>query len=320
MKNLKFLLSAMLIAFGLMFTSCNKDKDKDAIPQGELKFVIEYTDFDLKADVPLCSDSSMDYVMFKIDNGDWISSPVLNANGKILTKVLKMAPGTYHLTDFVVYHDVLPVGEGPEDMIVRAAPEVGSEYWDLMANPLDIEIVVEEFIKKEYVVDVLCFEDLFYDKFGFTWFELNLVRIERQCFFGDVCVDNLDAYGESVYADQQEGLQSDMPLIMKIEVWHADTLQRTFTNWDNLGEGDCMEVYWANDEDVEEEFTFILYGWLPDGTGAFDWGYIGEWTFFDDACPNTDNGDPDNDDGVVDLYVGDCYLSTPDYVFPAWMY
>ena len=272
MKNLKILLSAMLIAFGLMFTSCDKDKDNDAIPQGEFKFVIEYTDFDLKADVPMCDEAlTMDYIKFKIDGGDWISSPVLNANGKILTKVLKMAPGTYSLTDFVVYHDVAPIGEGTEDILVRAAPEVGSEYWDLMANPLNIEIVVEEFIKKEYVVDVLCFEDLFYDKFGFTWFELNLVKIERQCFFGDFCVTNLDAYANSEYVGQVQGLQSDMPLIMQIEVYKNDgtTPIRTFDNMTTLGEGDCMEVYWANDEDLEEQFTFKLYGWLPDGTGAF---------------------------------------------------
>jgi len=304
----------MLLAFGLMFTSCNKDKDVAVTPEGEYTLAIEQTDFGFKAAVPMCSDSSMDYVMFKIDDGDWQMSPVLNANGKILTKVLKMAPGTYHLTDFVVYHDVLPVGPGEEDMIVRAAPEIGSEYWDLMANPLNIEIIVEEFIKKEYIVDVLCFEDLFYDKFGFTWFELNKVRIERQCFFGDVCTGKLYQFEGSIYEDQSQGLQMDMPLIMKIEVYKNDetTPIRTFDNMANLGEGDCMEVYWANDEDLEEQFQFVLYGWLPVGSN-FGWVKYHTWTFFDDNCPDT------GEDGVVDFTIGECNIEGSDYTFAPYV-
>ncbi|MCK5776407.1 MAG: hypothetical protein KAH25_09525 [Bacteroidales bacterium] len=313
MKNFKYILFTMLIAFGLMFTSCNKDKDKEVVPQGEFTFTIEQTDFDLKATVPMCIDSSMDYVMFKLNSGDWQMSPVLLTNGKYVTKVLKMAPGNYLLTDFVVYHDVAPIGVGPEDIIVRAAPEVGSEYWDLMANPLDIEIIVEKFIKKDFIVDVLCFEDLLYEKFGFTWFELNLVKIERQCFFGDICTGKLYQFDGSLYAQQSQGLQMDMPVIAMIEVWHADTLQRSFDNMDVLGEGECLEVYWANDEDLEEEFIFKLFAWLPQG-GSFDWQLIHEWTFLDDDCPEA------GEDGVVDYTIGDCSINgDEDFQFAPWV-
>ncbi|MCK5776406.1 MAG: hypothetical protein KAH25_09520, partial [Bacteroidales bacterium] len=158
--------------------------------------------------------------------------------------------------------------------------------------------------------------------FGFTWFELNLVKIERQCFFGDICVADLGLYVQSVYVDQQEGLQVDMPIIMRIDVYKNDKPDpiRSFNNMATLGEGDCMEVYWANDEDLEEEFTFMLYGWLPDMYGAFDWRFVNTWTFLDDDCPATNVPDFLTDDGVVDFYVGDCWLTQPDYAFPPWIY
>jgi len=311
MRKFIYLL-ALVLTVGITLQSCNKDKDVPTQSQTEVSFAVEQTNFpELKADVPMCSDLSMDYAVFVLGGVEY-TSPVLFANGKILTQPIKLDIGNYTLTDFLVYHDVLPIGAGTEDILVRAAPEVGSEYWDLMANPLNIEIAVEAFIKKEVLIDVLCFEDLFYEKFGFTWFEMNLVKIERQCFFGDICTGKLPQYEGSLYEQQSQGLQMDMPLIMKIEVWHADTLQRTFDNVANFGEGDCMEVYWANDEDLEEEFTFVLYGWLPVGS-SFEWVKYHTWTFFDDNCPET------GEDGVVDFVIGECNIEGSDYVFAPYV-
>jgi len=329
MKNLRFLsIIALMLVGGLYLTSCNKDKDAQNDQQTEVQFAIQQTDFtNFKEynpdEVPMCVDLSMDYVVFVIDDGTnetSYTSPVLNANGKLLTQAVKLATGDYTLVSFLVYHDNTPAGAGSEDVIVRAAPDPSGIYWDLMEYPLDIPFTVEAFKKQEILIDVLCYEDLWFQDFGFTWFEMNLVKIERICFFGDVCMYDAANYAGSDYELQATGLQADMPAIMKVEVYKGQDLIRTFMNdgefhWDanangpnepgylgHYGEGACMEVYWANDEDLTEEFTVILYVLYYDvANDNFDYHYVGEATF-DDEFPSALIGP----EGVVDFVVGNC--------------
>ncbi len=319
----------------LIITSCKKDEPNN--PAAELtvdmEFQIEQTDFgsfkSTDSDVPQCSEFSMDYVVFEFNGTEYNSPLFTTMDGKTLTKAVKLPvldnQGTYPLTKFVVYHDVLPVGAGEEDIIVRAAPEPNSKFHDLMTNKLNLDIEVEAFKKKEVTIDVLCFEDLFYEDFGFTWFEMNRVKIERQCFFGDVCTGKLadfDVDG-SYYRLQSQGLLMDMPAVMKVKVykkaggeWGSPT--RVFDNimfedgtgW--YGEGACMEVYWANDEDKVEDFKFELYVQLPSGVGM-DWILIDVFKFQDE------NGPESGSDGVVDFVVGNCQIDEADYKYPAWM-
>lgn len=327
-----------MIFAGLLFTGCKKD-EPNTPPAGintvDVEFQIMETDFqNLKgsdADVPVCSDLPMDYVKFTFGDVEYTSN-VFVANGILVTQVVRIELGqnvpsqTLNLTNFVIYNDVLPMGPGSEDIIVRAAPAPNSLYWNLMEHPLNISVDVDAFVKKQITVDVLCFEDLFYDNFGFTWFNPNLVKIERQCWFGDICTGKLDQYEGSLYEDQSEGLQMDMPAIMKIDVSKklnqndSYVLVRSFENkyvpdalgnptdvlW--LGEGDCMEVFWANDEDLTEYFKFDLYVWLPVGTGM-DWVPLDTWEFTDGNCP-----DPGNDN-VNDFVVGYCQLGNVDYTY-----
>ncbi len=320
MKRLSFLLVVAILAM----YSCKKDVPQTPVSNNtvELEFSIDQADFpSLKNSdtdsVPECIDLPMNYVEFDFGGVTYFSDIFVTMDGKILTKAVKInldqaAMQTVTLTKFLVYTDVLPVGPGPEDVLVRAAPEMGSLYWDLMENKLDIDVEVEAFIKKEVVVDVLCFEDLYYQNFGFTWFELNKVKIERQCWFGDICTGKLADYTNSAYEGQVNGLQMDMPAIAKIEVFKEGNLIRTFDNTPWLGEGQCMEVYWANDEDLPELFRFDLYVWLPVGAN-FDWVLIDVFEFYDDDCP-----DPGTD-GVNDFVLGACQMPDADLVYPAWM-
>ena len=112
----------------------------------------------------------------------------------------------------------------------------------------------------------------------------------------------------------------DMPAIFEIKVYKEDQLIRTFSNEEWYGEGQCLEVYWANDLDVVENFSFALYVLLPDGPGL---GYtlIDSITFQDDNCPSPGETDPDHPDydGVVDFTVGACNIEGADLVYPAWM-
>ena len=266
MKNfVLFRIIILMISAGLLFTACKKDQPSNPGNQtAELEFVIQQTDFgslkSTREEVPQCDDQwSMDYVVFNF-NGTPYTSPVFLVDGELLTQAVKVVlgqdvgSGVYQLTNFLVYHDVTGNGKSDDDLLLRAAPAPGSTYHHLMVNKLNLDVTVEAFKKHQVIIDVLCFEELFYDNFGFTWFELNDVRIERQCFFGDICVDDFGPYAGSYYASQSGGLQMDMPAIMQIK-----TYKMVDGNWegpmnvfDNVydadgndwfGEGDYIEVY-----------------------------------------------------------------------------
>ena len=335
------------VAMTVIFTACKKEVPQAPVADTvEVEFVIDQTDFGgLKStdNVPLCNDLPWSYVKFIIHeettNTDTpYTSEIIHMMGGDedgLTQVVKLpvkdpvsgVAYVYTLTSFLVYSDVLPIGP-VGDVIVRAAPAEPtagnpSEYWDLMTHKLDLPIVVEGFKKKQIIIDVLCFEDVYYEAFGFFWFEMNDVRIEKQCFFGDVCTGKLADFEGSLYASQSQGVQMDMPAIMKVEVLKEDTLTglfkiiKEFTNdtWQTPGEGDCMEVYWANDLSLEENFQFNLYVWLPFGN-TFKWKLIddSQMAFTDDGV-----GLKIGDDGVIDFTVGNCNIYGADYVYPAFM-
>jgi len=322
MRKLNYLVVLFVFVGGLFLQSCNKD-EVQKVPEAEMQFVINQTDFEFKTlddSVPMCQDLSMDYVVFELA-GTTYTSPIMFANGKFLTKTVKLdaIDGTYALTSFFVYHDNLPVGPDSQDVMIKAAPLPNSTYHDLMVNKLDLEISVEAFEKAEVIIDVLCYEDIFYDAFGFTWFDMNQVRIERQCVFGDICIpdDYLfegSPYIQSLYADQENGLQTDMPAIMEVKVYKSTELIRTFSNanWDYPGEGSCLEVYYANDEDLAESFTYEVYVLKPnEANGTMEYQLVGTINFDDEV------GGITGDDGVVDFVVGDCNLDDVDY---QWAY
>ena len=315
----------LFVTMAVIFTACKKEiPDAPVQDTVELEFVIDHTDFGgLKGtneDVPECDDAlSLDYAKF-IFNGTTYTSQILLVDGELLTQVVKLpyvAGATYTLSQFLIYHDVLPVGPGSEDVLVRAAPEEGSKYHPLMVNKLNLEVEVLEFKKRQVIIDVLCFEDLYYESFGFTWFEMNDVRIERQCFFGDVCTGKLGDFANSLYELQSAGVQMDMPAIDSIAVFKKNSggtydFIKGFSSVGWLGEGDCLEVWWANDLDLEEEFSFALYVLLPNGSNMA-YTLIDSIPFLDDNCP-----DP-GPDGVVDFTVGACNIDGADLVYPAWM-
>lgn len=319
MRKLLFMITA--VAF--LFTACEKDNQKQAVQNTQdgatIEFKIDQTDFGYKNTVPMCDDElSMDYVMFTVldslDATTSYKSMIYYVGGEMLTQVIKLPVGTYHLTSFVVYNDNGTPDDDNDDIIVRAAPLPNSEYWDLMQFKLNLEFTVDAFYKKQYEIDVLCYEELFYEEFGFTWFQFHDVRIERQCFFGDICVMNLEDFAGSEYELQEYGIQMDLPAIFEIRVWKEgdDMPLRTFSNLDWLGEGQCLQVYWPNRLDVEEQFAFQLMVWLPVGDGQFDWVQVHIWYFFDGDCPEP------GEDGVVEFVLGDCILGGSDFVFPPY--
>ena len=299
--------------------SCEKDQAIQEIPEAGVQFIIQEADIDFKNtdETPKCEDLSMDYAVFDFADETYIS-PIIFADGKYLTNTVKLDfGGFYSLTSFSVYHDYLPIGKGPEDVLIKTSPADGSPYADLMENPLIIDIEVETSKKKEVDVEVLCYDSLFEKELGMGSFEIKKVTIERQCFFGDVCLtdDLRDAFIGSDYEMQENGLQMDMPAIMKIMVYKDGELVNTFSNKEYFGEGKCLEVFWENNEDKEESFTFELYVYYPNSAGEMDLVLIDTFDFKDAQGVNSNVPNYKSDDGVVDFVIGNCTLSAADYSY-----
>jgi len=300
----------MITAMAFLFVACEKDQAIVQTDQQEtsIEFKIDQSNFDLKNTVPMCDDDAIwSHVVFTIEDADGITSSytsTINYIGdEFLTQVIKLDPGVYLLTSFMVYDT--------DGNIIRAAPMSGSIYHDLMMYQLDLEFTVEAFFKKQIAIDVLCYEELAYDDFGFTWFEFNDVRIERQCIFGDICIDDYQAYIGSLYDLPGQGIQFDMPAIIKVKIFKEDAVDpiRVFSNEDTYGDGTCLEIYWPNRiADEGEEFNVELYVWLP-GANGFEYVLMDTWNFVDG------NGATTGTDGVVDFVIGGCNLDPADYEY-----
>lgn len=303
------LLFTMTAAVALLFTACDKDKDQEQTPaSAEFEFKIDQTDFNFKSDVPECLDLDLDYVKFVV-NGVTYTSDIYYVEGEMLTEVIKLPVGEYTMTSFLVYNDNGTTGDESDDILVKASPSSDSEYFDLMTNPLDLTFSVDAFFKKQITVDVLCFEDLFYESFGFTWFQFNDIKIERLAFFGDICTGCYIDYEGSLYDSQLNGVQMDMPAIFQVKIFKEGVTDpiRTFDNSEWFGEGAALEVYWPNDLSKEDNFTFELWVLLPSGD-SFDYQLITVWDVQDEFGP-------EGDDGIVDFVLGSCQIQGADYQF-----
>ncbi len=307
MRKLNYLIIVMMIATGLFMQSCEKDQ---AVEQqtAEVSFAIDNTGLDLKftPDVPPCSDADMSYVEFTIDGVPY-NSPVIWVDGMPKTQAIKLfvnndgTPMDYTLEDFYVYD--------AQANLIMAAPAFESTYWDLMVNRLELTFTVEAFKKQEVIIDVLCYEELLYQYFGFVWFELNEVVIHQLCFFGDLCFVD-DPWGEPApyqwYVEYGEVMDAVAKMYITIEKLGDDDYFLAFDG-QYLAEGNCLEVYWADDIDKDETFELTVYLYGPNGEVFMAFSD----TFTDS---DTEHVMVEGLDGMIDFVVGDCGDGTADYI------
>jgi len=317
MYKLFYVFMAVLL---LGMVSCKKDQpqpDPVKSGQGEIQFNIIQSSFNSfkngNDETPECSDLSWSYAKFELGGVIYTSPIITMPGGDLLTQVVKLDTGDYQLTSFYVYNDNGTPNDDSDDVLVRAAPKPNSDYWSLMKNQLDLDVHIDAFKKISFEVDVLCYEDIYYEAFGFTWLEINDLTIEKICVFGDVCTGKLNDFEGSLYASQSQGLQMDMPAIFQVELYKEGVLQKTFSNESWKGEGECLEIYWANDMDLLEHFSLVLKVLLPYGN-SFSYIVVDSIPFIDDTV-----GLITGDDKILDFTVGNCNLNGADYEYPAWI-
>jgi len=302
MKKLIFISLAVLMTLGFLTQSCKKDVPVlESTPQGEIVFNTSEFGFKSGDPIPECNDTlEMSYAKFIID-GVTYKKYLQIANGQYVTKALQLDTGIYVLTHFAVFDDNGTPGDETDDIPVMAAPQPGTKYYDLMVNKVPISIHIEKFKKVKYYVDVVCVDSINYTDFGFVWFELNKVVVHELCVFGNICTLDSSLYENSLYEQQSQGLQYEMPAIFNVLMYKDGILQSTFSNEAWFGEGECLSVHWADDIDLPEEFYMVIKTLMPAVGGGM--AYITT----DSVLINPEDGSGlILNQGVYYFHTGDC--------------
>jgi len=246
------------------------------------------------------------------NNGNPIQVDIFYLTGVPYTNSIQLPPGTYTLTDFIIYNDNQTPNNTADDIVLAAAPHTGSTYAQYVTNPLNINFTVTQFSKLNQPIECVCYQESNYTDFGFTFFQIQEITVRQQAFFGDLCILHITDYIGSLYQQQASGLQPDMPAIFKIEVWRNGTMMSTFDNSSWKGEGQPLIVQYADRQQIVDNFEFKLDVLVKQGAG-FNYTYIWSW-YVTDATPIND---PDHN-GVIDFSLGYCNTSA-DYVFSPWI-
>lgn len=308
----------------LLLTNCTKEKDKvDTQTLGEVVFAA----IDLNTDKNDPGDPDFDISMIECDpllevnyakvvlNGETYRPLTFVLDGMLYTQSLKLLPGDYVIEEFSLMDDMGTSDYG-DDMVVKSTPLYGSHYADFVSYPLlnpdyPIDFTVVEFLKEEFSIDVLCYVPADIGEFGFEWFEVTQMTILEQCFFGDICIDNADLYGGSLYGPI---IDVDEIAIFKIDVWRDGEFVESFENTYYVGDvlmfTSPLCIEYANYDLEDNVFDFVLSIYVDD-YGSFGYMEYYTWTFSNFDMIPSNNGE-DVDDGVVDFVLGDCVMDPAD--------
>lgn len=332
MKKLLFL----IVLIGLAVSSCNKPENLVLEQDVIFKAVAFETGF--KSDEDICNNEVAHYALLTIQAIDESGDPVgaseektvdiFYLNGTMYTNTLKLDPGTFELTSFLLmnYGDDNQF-DGGDDVIVYASPDEGSLNSQIVQG-LPIEFTVGAFMKNEVNIEVLCFQEAFYTDFGFSWFTFDFTNVANNdlVFFGDFCTKYFEDYKGSFYEDQANGLRHDMPAIFQIEVFRTtvDVTREFVGRYNNLyhednspwfGVGAPLVVPSPDDPSIDEVFEFVLLIYVKVGN-SFQIKEFARFTSNDAGGLNgiTDKGG----DGVYDFVLGSC-VPDADIVLPPYM-
>ena len=329
MKKLDFLKIVIGLFFGLVIFSCNKD-DASVILTEQLEkqeVVFDINDFmpntlsskglfsakdngDSPNDetVPNCLDLEPSFVDIRIIGPDQIPTTymlkLVTLANKTETEVLKLTPGIYTITDFVV--------RAADGTLLWASPREGSYYeqlWDLTGVDLVFEVPVFDKLRVE--IDVLCYRPYDYERFGFVWFKYAVTEIHTVCFYGDICTKFFNEWHEMgrenpYYLQDFDGY--DFPAIFSVVVKNSEgvvvndlELNSNAAYW-GIGQPLCIE--YPDQVEIDNEiFDFEIWLAMPNGSNVL----LYEGQFNDTAMAEIGNPEAfGGTDGIFDFVVGNC--------------
>ncbi|MCD6178584.1 MAG: hypothetical protein J7K39_01650 [Bacteroidales bacterium] len=299
MKRL-FYLSLIL---GLILVSCNKPPEIPSIQDVIFQATTNTSGLKSSCDNPIAN-----FALIEID-GITQQVGVFYLDDKIYTNTLKLAPGNHTLNMFVLVNDGGTPDNPDGDIIVQAAPLSGNTFANFVSKPLPFNFKVDAFYKTEIPIELLCYEAADYDDFGFAWFSIEEIAVREFCFFGDICIDDYMSYTGSLYENQRNGLQHDMPAIFKIDVIRNDNLLITYDNAEWYGEGRPLCVDYPDYSNYTDNYKFVLSILLKEGE-EFNYVELYTWETTDaEQLPNIGS------DNILDFVLGDC-VPDADLIIP----
>ena len=300
----------------LLLTNCKKECKQDTNYPGELVFTAidmgtQKDGYDIQ-----CNDQLVITHARVQLNGTFYYPLTFELDGKLYTQSIKLAPGAYTINEFSLMDDMGTPNFYDDDQIVKSTPMFDSEYAQYVSNPMDgdPDFTIVAFEKNEYAIDVLCFIPANYMEFGFEWFVITEITVREQCFFGDICIKDVNQYAGSLYGPN---VTLDEVAIFKIKAFNGDALIGTYNNTyydDNnvLQYNSPLCIEYADFDNMIDNYTFELWIYVTSGD---NWDYVlfHTWNFTDDQMI------PAGDDGVVDFVLGNCVSSYTDLLLPPWM-
>ncbi len=237
--------------------------------------------------------------------------PVYKIDGNIYTTSIKLDPGNYTLTKFLLMNSGTSSSDSTDDAVAYALPMAGSEYAAFVAHPAGLTFNVNTLNKKEIPVEVLLFNPADYQKFGFDFTVLPNTSIRHQFFSGRFIPADFNTYTGSLYQSQPNGLQADMPALFRIDVYRNGIFVKTYNNEDSLGLSP-LKISYPDGNQSNDRFRFDLYIYGKSGTG-FDYRFISSWEF--------SNGQQlhHSSDGIVHFVVGNAQDTQTDYAFGPYL-
>ena len=308
----------------LLLTNCKKEDKVDEQSPGELVFApVDISDTEKDGFDVLCDLTLTITLAHVVLNGIDYYPLTFVLGDKLYTQSIKLDPGAYIINEFELMDDMGTPGFYDDDEIVKATPMWNSEYAVFVDNALmepgeEYGFTIVEFLKLEVYIDVLCYIPSDFELFGFVWFDVTPITVREQCFFGDLCIYDLDLYYGSLYGPL---IEADEKAIYKIMVYrdgeYVDEYFNTYYDAQQVFTYDSPLCVPYADYDLEENFfIFELWVLVPVGSG-FEYVYMYTWDFWD-AETILDDGDA-GEDGVVDFVVGDCVVTPSDLVLPPWL-
>ncbi len=248
----------------------------------------------------------VDYALIGIDTKVY-AAQVYNLEGTLYTTSIKLAPGTYTLTKFLLMNNNQTPTDSSDDVLAYATPMAASDYASFVDRPAGFSFNVGTLVKTEVPVEVLLFNPDDYQKFGFSFAVLPQTTIREQHFTGRFLPADPNNYLGSLYQSQTNGLKSNMPAIYRIDVYRNNTFVVAYNNENTLGE-QPLTVQYPDGNQTTDTFRFDLFVYVKSGTG-FDYRFVHSWEFSDGQTLHHSS------DGVVHFVVGDAQNREADYAF-----
>ncbi len=307
MKSFRHISSfILLIVLMGSLVSCRKNSPGDMDKAVEVTFSGQTVQKDTKVSPTKAALENIDYATVEIGNKTY-HLPVYNLNGNIYTTSIKLDPGNYTLTKFLLMSNHQTPADSSDDQIVFATPKMGSVYAGFVAHPAGFQFNVQTLTKTQVSVEVLQFNPADYQKFGFDFTVLPQNITREQKFAGRLIVPDYLDYAGSLYASQTGGLQQDMPAIFKIDVFRDDQFVVSYNN-EGQAPDSALRIEYPDDIQAANRFRFDLYVYVKTG-GEFKYRFVHAWNFTDDEQLLHDP------QGVVRFVVGDPQNQSANYAF-----